>query len=254
LEYDGKPDSNKGPIALVGKGVTFDSGGLCLKPADSMLNMKTDMAGAAVVLAVIAAAAELSLKQKLVGIIPLAENMTGSKAYRPGDVIKTLSGQTVEIVNTDAEGRLLLADGITLAQRYKPSMLIDIATLTGACQVALGHLYAGLFSDDFELSKKLIETGFEVGERYWRLPLASEYEDELKSEMADFKHTAGRTGGAINAALFLKKFVKSPLPWVHLDIAGVGRSSKKTPSTPEGSTGFGTRTLLKFIMKNPTLL
>ncbi|MDR2459952.1 MAG: leucyl aminopeptidase family protein [Deltaproteobacteria bacterium] len=251
LEYDGKPDSTEAPIALVGKGITFDSGGLCLKPADGMAGMKGDMAGAAVVLAVISAAAELGLKQKLVGVMPLAENMTGSRAYRPSDVIKTLSGHTVEVVNTDAEGRLVLADGITVALKYRPSILIDIATLTGACQVALGTQYAGIFSDDKELTESIIETGREVGENFWPLPLAREYEDEIKSEMADFKHMGGRAGGAINAALFLKKFVKSPIPWAHLDIAGVARASKKTPSCPEGSTGFGTRTLLRYIMKNP---
>ncbi|MDR2350994.1 MAG: leucyl aminopeptidase family protein [Deltaproteobacteria bacterium] len=247
MEYDGKPDSLTPPVAIVGKGVTFDSGGLDLKPADSMLHMKTDMAGAAAVLAILQAVAELSLRQKVLGVIPLAENLTGSGAYRPGDVIKMNSGQTVEIVNTDAEGRLLLADGLTVAQKYKPSCLIDLATLTGACQVALGSKCAGIFSTDRDLKNLVVDNGSSMGEMFWELPLIPDYEEEIRSKMADFKQAGSRSGGAINAALFLKKFVRPPLPWVHLDICGPARNARNTPLAPEGATGFGVRTLLNLL-------
>jgi leucyl aminopeptidase len=248
LEYDGKPESTSPPLALVGKGVTFDSGGINLKPAEGLLNMKTDMAGAAVVLTVIQAISELALKVKVVGVIPLAENMTGSGAYRPGDIVSTMSGQTVEIVNTDAEGRLLLADALTVAQKYKPSKIIDIATLTGACQVALGNLYAGIFSNSPELCHTIISTGHTVGEAFWELPLVEDYEDELKSDLADFKQAGSRAGGAINAALFLQRFIRLPTEWVHLDIAGTARRTRPSPSCPEGATGFGVRTILRYLM------
>ncbi|MDR1314636.1 MAG: leucyl aminopeptidase [Deltaproteobacteria bacterium] len=246
LEYPGRP-SNKGLTALVGKGITFDSGGLCLKPAENMLAMKSDMSGAAAVLSVLAAAAEMKLPHALVGVMPLAENMPGGAAYRPGDVIKTLSGQTVEVVNTDAEGRLVLADALTVAQKFRPTRVIDIATLTGACQVALGPKIAGLFSPDDQLAADIINAGGASGEEFWRMPLFNEYEDELKSSVADFRHAGGRGGGAINAALFLQRFVKPGIPWAHLDIAGTARNAKKSASCPEGATGFGVRTLLKLL-------
>jgi leucyl aminopeptidase len=247
LEYQGKGQSRQ-PWALVGKGVTFDSGGLCIKSAEGMAQMKSDMAGAAAVLSTVAAAAELRLPRPLVAVIPLAENMTGGGAWRPGDVVRTLSGQTVEIVNTDAEGRMILADALSIAQKYKPARLIDIATLTGACQVALGPSVAGLFANDDGLADAVLAAGLEAGEDYWRMPLYPAYEDELKSEIADFRHMGSRAGGAINAALFLQRFVRPGLPWAHLDIAGTARRQKKTPSCPEGATGFGTRTLLKLLM------
>jgi leucyl aminopeptidase len=249
LEYQGR-SASRDPIALVGKGVTFDSGGLCLKPAESMPGMKSDMSGAAAVLAAVSAAAELHLPQHIVGVLPLAENMPGWKAYRPGDIVKTLSGQTVEVVNTDAEGRMILCDALTLAQKYKPSVIIDIATLTGACQVALGDKLAGIFTDSDSLCSRVVDSAASVGERFWRLPLFKDYEANLKSDLADCRHMAGRAGGAINAALFLKRFVKPKFPWAHLDIAGTARRSEKAPGSPEGATGFGTRTLIKYLIDN----
>jgi leucyl aminopeptidase len=246
LDYPGRSGS-KDLTALVGKGVTFDSGGLCLKPAENMSAMKTDMSGAAIVLSVLAAAAQLKLPQRLVALLPLAENMPGGSSYRPGDIITTLSGQTVEVVNTDAEGRLILADALTLAQKYKPARIIDIATLTGACQVALGDGCAGLFSNDQELSNALISSGRNMGESFWPLPLLNDYEENLKSDLADFRQAASRAGGAIHAALFLRRFIKKTVPWAHLDIAGTARRSRKVPSGPEGASGFGARTLIKYL-------
>jgi leucyl aminopeptidase len=249
IEYPGRQGS-KDLTALVGKGITFDTGGLQIKSSESMINMKSDMSGAATVLAVINACAEFRLSQKVIGIIPLAENHVGSRAYRPGDVIKTFSGQTVEVTNTDAEGRLILADALSLAQKYKPNVIIDIATLTGACSVALGEKIAGIFSDDPYLQNALLDTGISVGENFWPLPLFKDYEENLESPLADIKQTVIRAGAAIYAALFLKQFVKPPVAWAHLDIAGTARSSHKTPSCPEGVTAFGTRTLLKYLINN----
>jgi leucyl aminopeptidase len=252
VEYEGR-SRNRDPLCLVGKGVTFDSGGVSLKPAENMQLMKSDMAGAACVLSVIAAAAELHLPQHIVGVMPMAENMPGGKAYRPGDVVKTLSGQTVEVISTDAEGRMLLCDALTIAQKYSPIEIIDIATLTGACVVALGDKLAGLFTDNERLAAAVTAAGKSVGESFWRLPLFVEYEESLKSDLADCRHMAGRPAGAINAALFLKRFVKSRHPWLHLDIAGTARSGSKSSSCPEGATGFGVRTLLKYLIdqQNP---
>jgi leucyl aminopeptidase len=250
LEYTGRT-GNRDPICLVGKGVTFDTGGICIKPSENMHAMKSDMSGAAAVLSVMSAAAELHLPQHLVGIMPLAENMPDGNAYRPGDIVKTLSGRTVEVVNTDAEGRMLLCDALTLAQKYKPSEIIDIATLTGACVVALGDRCAGLFTDDDRLHDRLTASARSVGEHFWRLPLFPEYDSSLKSDLADFRHAAGRPAGAINAALFLKRFIKPRFPWAHLDIAGTARRAEKSPSCPEGATGFGVRTLLKYFYDTP---
>jgi leucyl aminopeptidase len=247
-EYQGAAGLAKEPATvLVGKGVTFDSGGLCLKPQENMRLMKTDMAGAAAVMAVMGAAAALRLPKRLVGLLPLAENMPSGSAYRPGDVVKTLSGQTVEIVNTDAEGRLLLADALAMARRFNPSAVIDVATLTGACQVALGDKVAGLFCGDRTLRRALMDAGEAVGEAFWPMPLVGEYEEDLKSDIADFRQAASRSGGAIHAALFLRRFVDRSVPWAHLDICGTARSSKDAPSCPEGATGFGVRTLIKLL-------
>jgi leucyl aminopeptidase len=246
LEYPGTARGSK-KVVLVGKGITFDSGGLCLKPSDGMGQMKTDMSGAAAVMSVMEAAPELRLQHQVVGILPLAENMPSDKSYRPGDVINTLSGQTVEIVNTDAEGRLVLADALTLAQRFQPDYIIDIATLTGACLVALGEQCAGLFSDSDFLRNALTRAGQTAGEHFWPLPLLNDYEDGLKSELADFKQAATRAGGSIMAALFLRRFIKPNTAWAHLDIAGTARINKSSPSGAEGASGFGVRTLLKFL-------
>lgn len=246
LEYCSPGHEKDRPLVLVGKGITFDSGGLCLKPPASMNQMKCDMSGAAACLATIAGAARSKLEIRLAAILPCAENMPDGGAYRPGDVLTSLDGQTVEVINTDAEGRLGLADALSYAcKNYEPCAIIDIATLTGACAVALGKELAGLFSDDEKLAALIASIGEVVGENYWRLPLWHGYEDSLKSKIADISHTASREGGAITAALFLKNFVKSDFAWAHLDIAGVDWQSKGTAMCPEGATGFGTRTLLE---------
>jgi leucyl aminopeptidase len=245
LEYRGAAKNQK-PVALVGKGVTFDSGGLCIKPADGMKNMKTDMSGAAAVIAAVCAAARLELKVNVVAVAPLLENMPSGTAYHPGDVLKTLSGQTVEVINTDAEGRLILADALTLAAERKPRVIVDLATLTGACVVALGGACAGLFATNEKLRDQLMYAARHAGERLWPLPLIDEYFEDMKSETADFKHTAGREGGAIIAALFLKQFV-GDVPWAHLDIAGPARNEKDLPDAPKGGTGFGVRVLIEYL-------
>lgn len=248
LEYAAKDHEKDTPLLLVGKGITFDSGGLCLKPAANMDQMKCDMSGAAAVLASITAAAIEGLQTRVTAVLACAENMPDGRAYRPGDVLAALNGQTVEVINTDAEGRLALADGLAYGQqKFKPGAIVDIATLTGACAVALGNNLAGLFCDDENLAAKLNAYGQLAGENNWRLPLWPDYKDSLKSEVADIKHTASREGGAITAALFLKNFVAEATPWAHLDIAGVDWNSKTNPLCPEGASGFGSRTLLELI-------
>ncbi len=248
VRYEGR--SSGQPIVLVGKGISFDSGGLSLKPSTSLEGMKTDMAGAASVLAVLLACARLKLPLKLTAVMPLAENMPDGRAARVGDVIFSRSGRSVEITNTDAEGRLVLAEALTWAGEMKPSLIIDMATLTGACTVALGDRCAGLFANDDELCGELLSAAAEKGEALWRLPLLDEYDDNLRSETADMVNAPGLPrGGAINAALFLRRFVPSALPWAHLDIAGPGRAAKATPSTTVGASGFGVRTLLRFLIK-----
>ncbi|MFH1135776.1 MAG: leucyl aminopeptidase [Pseudomonadota bacterium] len=246
LEYRGGAADQK-PIALVGKAVTFDSGGLSLKPADHMGAMKTDMAGGAAVLTVLAAAAEMKLKVNLVGVVPAAENMPDGGAYRPGDVLTSMSGQTIEVISTDAEGRLILADALTLVQEdYQPAQIIDLATLTGACVVALGSSCAGLMGNDDDLAGKLEHASRVSDERIWRLPLFEDYFEGFKSESADFKNSGVREGGAINGGLFLKQFIKNT-PWAHLDIAGPARAEKGKPGTPAGATGFGINLLLTYL-------
>lgn len=245
MEYNGGPAKEK-PVALVGKAITFDSGGLSLKPADGMVTMKTDMSGGAAVMCTIAAAAEMGLKVNLVGVIPAAENMPGGKAYRPGDILTSYSGLTIEITNTDAEGRLILADGLTLALEYQPRYVIDVATLTGACVIALGEKCAGLMGSDQGLIDKLKKAGDDAGERVWQLPLFEDYFEGMKSDAADFKNSGPRYGGTITAALFLKQFV-GKADWAHLDIAGPARAEKSSPDTPSGGTGFGVQLLTRFL-------
>ena len=245
IEYMGAGPRQR-PVALIGKAITFDSGGLNLKQPEGMVTMKTDMAGGAAVLGVVTAAARMELKVNLVAIIPAAENMPDGAAYRPGDVLTTMSKQTVEISNTDAEGRLILADGLTLASEYKPKTVIDIATLTGACAVALGQKCAGLFGNDPKLIEVLKKAGETSGDRVWPMPLFDDYFDLLKSEVADFKNAGTRFGGAITAGLFLKKFV-GRTAWAHLDIAGPARAEKAAPDTPAGGTGFGVNLLLHYL-------
>lgn len=245
LELSPEGHENEKPLVLVGKGITFDSGGLCIKPAANMSRMKCDMSGAAAVLAVIDALAREGARRRVVGLLACAENMPDGAACRPGDVLGAANGETVEVVNTDAEGRLMLCDALAYAEkRWTPAAIIDIATLTGACAVALGEDLAGLFCDDADLAESIISFGAAAGENFWRLPLWEPYAEQLKSEVADIRHTGSREGGAINAALFLKHFIRKGELWAHLDIAGVDWTAKATPLCPEGASGFGTRTLL----------
>lgn len=217
LEYKGA--GKKAPIALVGKGVTFDTGGNSLKPADSMVGMKYDMCGAATVLGVIKAAAELKLPINIVGVIPAVENMPGGTAYKPEDILTSMSGQTIEVISTDAEGRLILADALTYCERYKPEVVIDIATLTGAVVIALGFHATGLVANNEELAQDLLKAGVESNDRAWQLPMWEEFQEQIKSPFADMANTGGRSGGTITAACFLSRFAKS-FKWAHLDVAG----------------------------------
>jgi leucyl aminopeptidase len=243
LEYRGAK-RGESPIVLIGKGLTFDSGGISIKPSDNMGEMKSDMAGGAAVLGAIMAAAELELPLNVIGLVPATENLPGGCALKPGDILKSFSGQTIEVVNTDAEGRLILADALTYAQRYKPVAVIDLATLTGACKIALGDHVIGMFGNDGSLKEKVRTAGEQTGERVWELPLWEDYHELIKSDVADFKNTGGRAGGAITAAAFLGKFV-GDFPWVHLDIAGPAWLAKDKPYTPKGATGVGVRLLVQ---------
>ena len=242
LEYKGaEPD--KRPIALVGKGVTFDSGGISIKLAASMDEMKFDMSGAASVLGTLAALAELALPLNVVGIIPSTENMPGGNAVKPGDIVKSLSGQTIEILNTDAEGRLILGDALTYAERYKPAVVIDIATLTGACVVALGQHASGLFSNHEPLGEALLAAGKKSGDRAWRLPLWEEYQKQLDSSFADMANIGGREAGAITGACFISRFTKR-FKWAHLDIAGTAyRTGNK-----KGATGRPVPLMVQYLL------
>ncbi len=245
LEYRGGPRGER-PVALVGKTVTFDSGGISLKPADNMEQMKADMTGGAAVLAAVRAASRLRLTVNIVALIPATENMPGGSATKPGDILTSLSGKTIEVINTDAEGRLILADGLTYANRYKPSVVVDIATLTGACSVALGKHAIGLLGNNVKLIGDLKAAGEQCGERAWQLPLWEEYYDQIKSDVADVKNTGGRPGGTITAAAFLSKFV-GDATWAHLDIASTDWSDKEQAYLPKGATGVGARLLIQFL-------
>ena len=233
-------------IALIGKGITFDTGGLCIKPGKSMYEMKTDMAGAAAVLGILSAVKALGVRAEVHGIIPASDNGVNGNATRPGDVFKSMSGKTVEVLNTDAEGRLILADALTFAGRLNPNLLLDFATLTGACEVALGSSCAGLFSMRNEDADVISAAAGHAGESLWRLPLLPDLEPGLKSDIADLKNIGGRFGGAITAALFLKSFTDNK-PWVHLDIAGPARLDKATPICQKGGSGFGVLTGLAYL-------
>jgi len=237
LEYRGGRKSDPF-IALVGKGLTFDSGGISIKPADKMHEMKADMAGGAAVASALMAASALDLNVNVVCLIPAAENLPGGGAYKPGDILTSLSGQTIEVINTDAEGRLILADALTYAGRYKPAAIVDVATLTGACVVALGEHVIGMMGNHETLKQKIRLAGDTTGERVWELPLWEEYHELIKSDVADYKNSGGRPGGAITAAAFLSKFAGT-YPWVHLDIAGPAWLTKdrRTP-TPEAPFGI----------------
>jgi len=245
LEYRGGPRGER-PVVLVGKTITFDSGGISLKPADNMEQMKADMTGGAAVLAAVRAAARLRLRLNLVAVIPATENMPGGHAIKPGDVLRSLSGKTIEVINTDAEGRLILADGLTYAQRFKPAALVDIATLTGACVVALGNHAIGVLGNNEPLIGELKDAGERCGERVWQLPLWEEYYEQIKSDVADVKNTGGRPGGTITAAAFLSKFAGDAV-WAHLDIASTDWSERERAYIPKGATGVGARLLIQFL-------
>jgi leucyl aminopeptidase len=237
---------NAKTICLVGKGVCFDSGGLSLKPAMSMVTMKYDMAGAATCAQAVIAAHELKIPHNVIALLPLCENSPDGKAYRPGDIVKTLSGQTVEIFNTDAEGRMILADALYYACNYKPDIVIDLATLTGAAKVCLGDKAAAILGNDEALIKKLIASGVAVGERLWQLPLWDEYQDDLKSEIADLKNIGLKGAGTITAAKFLSNFVPKT-SWAHLDIAAMAWEEEGKAYTPKGASGFGLRLLVNYL-------
>ena len=243
MHYQGKASArasskaaNKGPIVLVGKGITFDSGGISIKPAATMDEMKFDMCGAASVLGTMRAIAEIGLPGDVIGLIPACENMPSGTANKPGDVVTSMSGQTIEILNTDAEGRLILCDALTYAERFKPSAVIDIATLTGACVVALGNVNSGLFSTDDTLADALLAAGKQAQDPAWRMPLDDAYQAQLKSNFADMANIGGQPGGAVTAACFLSRFAKA-YPWAHLDIAGTawrGGAVKGATGRPVG--------------------
>lgn len=247
LRWQGAKGGKAKPVAFVGKGVTFDTGGISIKPAAGMEEMKTDMAGAAAVAGLMVALAERRAKVDAVGILGLVENMPSGSAQRPGDVVTSCSGQTIEVLNTDAEGRLVLADALWYCQdRFRPRFMINLATLTGAIVVALGHENAGLFSNDDELAERLRAAGLETGETVWRMPLGEGYDKLLRSDIADMKNIGGRPGGAVTAAQFLQRFVNG-VPWAHLDIAGTAWTTKDSPVTPKGAAGFGVRLLERLV-------
>ncbi len=241
------PPRPKGTAVLVGKGITFDTGGISLKPAPSMSEMKYDMMGAATVFGCLAAARATRLPIRLVALAPVTENMPGGSAQRPGDILRMRNGKTVEVDNTDAEGRLILGDALSYAEKYSPDVLIDFATLTGACLIALGHECAGVMTDDTDLARELEAAGEATGERVWRLPLWPEYRENLKSEWADMKNTGSRAAGTINAGIFLKEFVPRGVRWAHLDVAGVAHFEKEQSGWPPGASGFGVALTLEFL-------
>ena len=252
MEYRGRKNgrpragTGKSSVVLVGKGVTFDSGGISIKPSAGMAEMKMDMSGGAVVIATMQAAARLKLPVNLIGIVPAAENLPGGAALRPGDILRHHNGMTSEVDNTDAEGRLILADALSFAGRYDPALVIDLATLTGAVVVALGHVATGMMGSDREAMRLLRDSGDRTYERVWELPMFEEYEALIKSEIADVKNTGGRWGGAITAAMFLRKFT-GPYGWVHLDIAGTSIMEEPADYTGRGGSGVGVRLLIDFL-------
>jgi leucyl aminopeptidase len=247
MQWRGAANAKQRPIAFVGKGITFDTGGISIKPAQGMEDMKWDMAGAGTVIGLMHALAARKAKVNVVGIVAAAENMPSGTAQRPGDIVTSLSGQTIEVINTDAEGRLVLADALWYCQeQFKPQAVVDLATLTGAVIVALGNVHGGLFSNNDTLAERLAAAGKATGELLWRLPLADAYDKQINSDAADMKNVGGRNGGSITAAQFLQRFIKDT-PWAHLDIAGMAWSDKDAPTVPKGATAFGVRLLERLV-------
>jgi len=243
LSYKGDERSEKA-FGFLGKGITFDSGGISIKPSEGMAEMKDDMAGAAAVMTALVAIARLKPQINVTAIIPATENLPSGTALKPGDILKAMNGKTIEVINTDAEGRLILADALSYAQKLGLSPLLDLATLTGACCIALGTLYSGIFSNNQDLADKVLKAADRIGERMWQMPMPEEYKEQLKSDMADVKNTGHKYGGAITAALFLAEFIDNT-PWVHIDIAGTANSNKESGYTVKGATGVGVRTLVE---------
>jgi leucyl aminopeptidase len=244
LEYDGAPGA---PVVLVGKGVTFDTGGISIKPAQNMEDMKFDMSGAAAVLGTFEVLGRLRPKVRVVGLIPSTENMPSGTAVRPGDVVTSQLGKTIEIINTDAEGRLILCDALSYARRYQPACALDIATLTGAIVVALGHTAAGVMGSDDALVEEVRAAGERAGERVWPLPMWEDYRELMKSDIADVKNAGGRPAGSISAGWFLREFVDG-FPWAHLDIAGTAYTERDEPTRVKGPTGIGVRLFTEFVL------
>ena len=251
LRYRGDLDSTRPTIGLIGKGITFDSGGISIKPAENMDNMKGDMAGGASVIAALQAIARHKPRVNVTGLVPATENLPSGSAYKPGDVVKALNGKTIEVLNTDAEGRVILADALSYAVQQGLSPLIDVATLTGACVVALGTVCSGGFTNDQATLDKVIAAGAAAGEKIWQLPLFDEYQDQIKGDWGDIKNTGGREAGAITAAAFLSHFV-GETPWVHLDIAGTARTKSQKGWLVKGHTGVPVRTLVNFVLTEAT--
>ncbi|MFQ6103467.1 MAG: leucyl aminopeptidase [Candidatus Glassbacteria bacterium] len=247
IEHKGRGKKAR-TVIVVGKGVTFDSGGISIKPSDKMEEMKFDKAGACSVLGIMNAAAQLKLPMNLIGLMPLSENLPGGRAFKPGDVVKMQSGKTVEVISTDAEGRMMVADALSYSLRYKPDAVIDIATLTGACVIALGLHTTAIVGNDRRLIERVRAAGERTGERVWELPGWKVYREQLKSEVADLKNVGGREAGTITAALFLGEFVDDR-PWVHLDIAGTAMVKKDHPYMPRGATGVGVRLIIDLLRK-----
>jgi leucyl aminopeptidase len=251
LRWDGSGGAQPEPVAFVGKGVTFDTGGISIKPAAGMEDMKWDMGGAAAVVGAIKALALRKAKAHVVGVCGLVENMPGGKAQRPGDIVTTMSGQTVEVINTDAEGRLVLCDALTWVQRrYKPRTIVDLATLTGAMIIALGHEHGGLFSNNEELAAQLLAAGKAAGDPLWRLPMGEAYDKLIESPIADMKNVGPRDAGSISAAQFLLRYVDEGVRWAHLDIAGMVWAAKPGSLWDKGATGYGVRLIDRFVADN----
>jgi leucyl aminopeptidase len=246
LEHATPKTANSAPVVLVGKAITFDSGGISIKPALNMEEMKTDMSGGAAVLGTMQACAQLKLPLRVIGLIPATENLPGGSALKPGDVVTSMAGTTIEIITTDAEGRLILADALHYARRYRPQAVIDLATLTGACVIALGNDVSAVMGTSDQLIERLRNASDQTGEKIWPMPLYAEYDEQIKSDIADIKNVGGRGAGSITAGCFLKKFTEG-ISWAHLDIAGTAWAQQPKPYAPKGATGVGVRLLIELL-------